>query len=251
MRIPCFAYAFQCSLLLFAILKTRGAPVETIPSAASFYVPNLPDLHQDPLHPLHIYAGELPSDPKASVITSTDVTAHLFFLMAKARRSSDKERILFWFNGGPGCSSFDGAFMESGPFRVDGEGGLKLISGGWEEFATIVFIDQPAGTGLSYTSTDSYVEELSQAAGQVVEFLRNFYNVFPEYRTMDTYLTGESYAGQFIPYIADAVLESNLNVPLRGAAIGNGWIDGRTQYPSFVPFSLKAGLFEEGSTACL
>lgn len=73
--------------------------------------------------------------------------------------------------------------MESGPFRVDGKGGLIRAEGSWEEYATIVFsmlilsvsswpsvigfvfyqVDQPAGTGLSYTSTDKYVHELTEA----------------------------------------------------------------------------------------
>lgn len=70
--------------------------------------------------------------------------------------------------------------MESGPFRADGSGGLKLIEGGWEEYTTMVFgettsmlrgnnrtnaqtVDQPAGTGYSYTSTDRYVHELTEA----------------------------------------------------------------------------------------
>jgi Serine carboxypeptidase len=63
-------------------------------------------------------------------------------------------------------------------------------------------VDQPAGTGLSYASTDRYAHGLAevwgilymflpffshtiQATEQFVEFLRNFYSVFPEYRTMD------------------------------------------------------------------
>jgi carboxypeptidase D len=72
--------------------------------------------------------------------------------------------------------------MESGPFRVDGKGGLIRVDGGWEEYTTMVFsmltmsgrcdltttetvylqVDQPAGTGLSYTSTDKYVHELTE-----------------------------------------------------------------------------------------
>ncbi|KAF8592582.1 alpha/beta-hydrolase [Ramaria rubella] len=241
---PCAGWLL---LELLYLSNVYAAPADGVPSAASFYVPRLPDLQQ--AYPLHIYAGHLPSDPNALSAAPTDVTAHLFFLLLKARRTSDKERIIFWFNGGPGCSSFDGAMMESGPFRMDGKGGVKLIDGGWEEYSTIVFLDQPAGTGFSYTSTDKFVHELTDAADQVVQFLRNFYDVFPEYRTMDTYLSGESYAGQFIPYTANAILNSNLNIPLRGAAIGNGWMDGRTQYPAFLPFSLKMGLFVEGSQA--
>lgn len=74
--------------------------------------------------------------------------------------------------------------MESGPFRVDGKGGLVQVEGGWEEYATIVFsgywtyhvysqltkhiqVDQPAGTGLSYTSTDKFVHELSDVCANI------------------------------------------------------------------------------------
>lgn len=69
-----------------------------VPSAASFYVSRLPDLHQDPTHPLHIYAGHIISDPDASSASDLDVLAHLFFVMVKARRAADKERLMFWFN---------------------------------------------------------------------------------------------------------------------------------------------------------
>ncbi|EJD01360.1 KEX1 protein [Fomitiporia mediterranea MF3/22] len=221
--------------------------VRIVPSAAAFYVQSLPDLHQDEAHPLHIYSGHLSSDPDAEHLPSTTVTAHLFFVLIKARRTADKERILFWFNGGPGCSSFDGLMMETGPFRPDGNGGLETVEGGWEEYTNIVYVDQPAGTGYSYTSTDRYVHELSDAADQVVEFMRNFYQVFPEYKVMDTYIGGESYAGQYIPYIGDAIISSNLGISLNGLAIGNGWIDAHHQYPAYLDYAVKHALIEENS----
>ncbi|KAH8118416.1 KEX1 protein [Phellopilus nigrolimitatus] len=230
----------------WSLQPVRSAPTDQ-PSAASFYVPSLPDSHQDSAHPLHIYSGHISSDPEASRLPPTTVSAHLFFVLIKARRTADKERIIFWFNGGPGCSSFDGLMMEIGPFRVDGKGGLKTREGGWEEYTNIVYIDQPAGTGYSYTSTDRFVHELSDAAGQVVEFMRNFYQIFPDYAHMDTYISGESYAGQYIPYIGDAILSSNLGTQLKGLAIGNGWIDARHQYPAYLDYSVKHGLIEENS----
>ena len=49
--------------------------------------------------------------------------------------------------------------------------------------ATIV--DQPVGTGFSYASSEDYVHDLDQAASQVVEFMRNFYAVFPEFQSME------------------------------------------------------------------
>ncbi|KAI9513301.1 alpha/beta-hydrolase [Russula earlei] len=240
------------SIILYVVsFFLHYPPVSTapadIPSAASFYVPNLPDLHQDPLHPLHIYAGHLNADPAAARLPPTTVTSHLYFVLIKARRTADKERIIFWFNGGPGCSSFDGLMMEIGPWRVDGKGGFKVVEGGWEEYTTMVYIDQPAGTGFSYTSTDRYAHGIAEATEQFLEFLRNFYAVFPEYKTMDTYIAGESFAGQFIPYFSEGVLNSTLGIPLRGSAIGNGWIDAKRQYPSYLDYAVKHGLVELGT----
>ncbi|KAH7912950.1 Alpha/Beta hydrolase protein [Hygrophoropsis aurantiaca] len=237
----------QWSLACLALLaQTRAAPAD-IPPAASFYVHNLPGLHQDTSHPLNIYAGHILSDPNAASAGSTDILAHLFFVMVKARKTADKERLMFWFNGGPGCSSFDGLMMEIGPWRVDGEGGLKTVQGGWEEYTTMVYLDQPAGTGLSYTSTNHYVHSLTEASKHVIQFLRTFYQVFPEYRHVDTYLGGESFAGQYIPYFADAILSSDLHLPLQGVAIGNGWIDGRSQYPAYLDYAVTHGIVDANS----
>ncbi|KZP21532.1 alpha beta-hydrolase [Athelia psychrophila] len=231
---------------IWSISPSNAAPTD-IPSAASFFVPHLPDLHQDEAHPLHIYAGHIESDPNQPAVPSKDVTAHLYFVLVKARRTADKERVMFWFNGGPGCSSFDGLMMENGPWRVDGKGGLKALEGGWEEYTHMVYIDQPAGTGLSYTSTNHYVHSLTEAADQILQFMRTWYKVFPEFAAMDTYFGGESYAGQYIPYFADKILKSNLNMPLRGVAIGNGWMDARRQYPAYLDYATKHGLLEENS----
>ncbi|KAF8076754.1 pheromone-processing carboxypeptidase KEX1 [Lyophyllum atratum] len=248
---------FRCGLggvygLVFValsiLLHVQAAP-QDIPSAASFYVPSIPDIHQDPHNPLDIFAGHLSADPNITRAQSTDVTSHLYFVMVKNRRIADKRRLMFWFNGGPGCSSFDGLMMEVGPWRMDGKGGFKVVEGGWEEYTTMVYVDQPAGTGFSYTSTDRYIHTLSEASVQFIEFLRNFYQVFPEYKNVDTYLAGESFAGQWIPAFADAILESSLQIPLRGIAIGNGWIDPRRQYPMYLDFAVKVGLLDENSDA--
>lgn len=95
----------------------------------------------------------------------------LSFLMAKARRNAGKERVIFWFNGGPGCSSFDGSLMEVGPFRTvpasettTGMVEAKLVEGGWEEFATVVFVDQPPGTGYSYAATNGYLHDFDEVS---------------------------------------------------------------------------------------
>jgi carboxypeptidase D len=46
-------------------------------------------------------------------------------------------------------------------------------------------------------------------------------------------------------------LNSSLGIPLRGSAIGNGWIDARRQYPSFLDYAVKHGLVEPGTAVRL
>lgn len=71
------------------------------PAAASFYVPTLPGLTQDPNHPINIYAGHLPSDPSGSIPTpAKKLIEHLYFVLLKSRWSADKERLVIWLNVG-------------------------------------------------------------------------------------------------------------------------------------------------------
>lgn len=169
-----------------------------VPSAASFYVPNLPDLHQDSEHPLHIYSGHISSDPEAANLPANTVTAHIFFVLVKARRTADKERVLFWFNV---CLLLFRMFflllkLSLGRARLlviwwfnDGNRSLQARWKGWSRnyrrrlgrvhqygFQYVVqrvarlwsthnlSVDQPAGTGYSYTSTDRYVHELTEVS---------------------------------------------------------------------------------------
>lgn len=67
------------------------------------------------------------------------------------------------FNLGPGCSSFDGALLEIGPVTVQGKGDQAILRdnpGKWNEYANVLFVDQPAGTGYSYINKGHPVREL-------------------------------------------------------------------------------------------
>lgn len=75
--------------------------------------------------------------------------------------------------------------MEIGPYRLKDENTLVLNDGSWHEFANLLFVDNPVGTGFSYVDTDSYVHELDEMADQFVVFLEKFYAIFPEYEHDD------------------------------------------------------------------
>ena len=55
------------------------------------------------------------------------------------------------------------------------------------------------------------------------KFLLKFLTKYPEYNKRSLYITGESYAGHYIPAIADfLVSHADPTINFRGAAIGNG-----------------------------
>lgn len=75
--------------------------------------------------------------------------------------------------------------MEIGPYRLEDENNLRLNNGSWHEFANLLFVDSPVGTGFSYVDTDSFVTELDQMADQFIRFLEKFFQLFPEYERDD------------------------------------------------------------------
>lgn len=71
--------------------------------------------------------------------------------------------------------------MEIGPFRLSGNGTLERLDGAWNEFANLLFIDQPAGTGFSYGNNDSYDHELDVSSNHLARFMDEWFKLFPEY----------------------------------------------------------------------
>jgi carboxypeptidase D len=68
----------------------------------------------------------------------------------------------------------------------------------------MVWVDQPAGTGFS--PGPSTVRNEDDVARQFLDFWRNFVDAF-QLQGRKVYLTGESYAGMYIPYIASHMLD--------------------------------------------
>lgn len=140
--------------------------------------------------------------------------------------------------------------MEVGPYRVNEDGTLRYNNGSWTEFANLLFVDNPVGTGFSYVDGDSLLRELPEMADQFVAFLEKFFALFPEYVNDELYIAGESYAGQHIPYVAQAILDRNERATekwnLSGLMIGNGWL-GPAQYSSYLQYAYKEGLIRGGT----
>ncbi|KAI9780865.1 MAG: Cell death protease [Geoglossum umbratile] len=210
--------------------------------STDYFVHSLPGAPDGPL--LKMHAGHIEIDPH--------INANLFFWHFQDRHIANRQRTVIWLNGGPGCSSMDGALMEIGPYRMKDDAHLEDNPGSWAEFANLLFVDQPVGTGFSYVNSDSYLHDLGEMAEHFIIFLEKFFAMFPEYSHDDLYISGESYAGQHIPYIAQAILSRNKLNPdhkwnLKGLLIGNGWISPIHQYTAYLPYSYERGLVQGGS----
>lgn len=75
--------------------------------------------------------------------------------------------------------------MEVGPYRLKNDHELEYNPGRWDEFANLLFVDNPVGTGFSYASTNSYLHELDEMAAQFIVFMEKFFEMLPEFELDD------------------------------------------------------------------
>lgn len=181
-----------------------------------------------------------------------------FFESRKSRYSSNPDQIplVIWLNGGPGASSLVGLFLENGPFRIEDNDAGTLVPNpySWNQEAHLLYWDQPVGTGYSYLDPPEddpkayYVATEEELSGQFCEALQGFYDLHPEYRACPLYVTGESYAGKYVPYIATQINENNkkaeLPINMQGLAIGDGWMKPRLQVLIQIKYGFAMGFLD-------
>ncbi|XP_076887163.1 serine carboxypeptidase-like 48 [Bidens hawaiensis] len=81
------------------------------------------------------------------------IGARIFYYFFQSRTKKDDPLVL-WLTGGPGCSGAIALFIENGPFHLINNSSLTWNDFGWDKVSNIIFIDQPTGTGFSYSSSD-------------------------------------------------------------------------------------------------
>lgn len=258
--------------------------MEKLKKADDYLVKNIPGLdniqnYNFVLHSGHIYIPHIKHNNKRSDqninITINDDNDNendnekqdsaLFFALLRSKESLLKptKKLVIWLNGGPGCSSMDGMFLENGPFQVfltnksidpnnpkATDFKLNYNPYSWHQNADILFIDQPLGTGFSYTTKNGYVHSFDELDNQFIVFLNKFLSIFTELSGSDLYLGGESFAGSYIPYISKAILNAQSNnknnndydsiksIDLKGLLLGNPWIAPIQQYRSYLPYGI-------------
>jgi carboxypeptidase D len=176
----------------------------------------------------------------------------LFFWMFRAQ-SANASKLVIWLNGGPGCSSLLGALAGHAPLRFDDDGNIHFNPNAWNADADLLYLDQPVGTGYSFVHEEAQIPlKVTRASRDFVQFVRKLYILFPDLASKDLYITGESYAGVWIPYFSKAIVDDNqVNpnvIPLKGIAVGNGLIWPEVLYETFVEWPILHGYLPNGPT---
>ena len=114
----------------------------------------------------------------------------------------------------------------------------------------MLFIDQPLNVGFSYSGNrtgKAQVSSANEAARHLVNFMVNFYKTWPKLLENPLYITGESFAGHYIPafareIITNTTLKEVLKINLKGVAIGDGWTDPPNQFNFYDSLLYSAGI---------
>ncbi|MFN9980167.1 MAG: S10 family serine carboxypeptidase-like protein, partial [bacterium] len=156
--------------------------------------------------------------------------------------------LLIWLNGGPGCSSMDGLFLENGPFRFLMPGQsyehyqgtqqqdtsqcrIEINPFSWHKApAYTLYIDQPVGTGLSFSKKSNWAKNDLEVNVDFYAFLQNFLLLHKDKFVQESpiyankqgsdegdlslyrmkrplFFSGESHAGHYIPSMVDYIIE--------------------------------------------
>ncbi|KAJ3499072.1 hypothetical protein NLG97_g636 [Lecanicillium saksenae] len=124
----------------------------------------------------------------------------LFYWFAESRSDPSKDPVILWMNGGPGGSSLIGLFSELGPCLLEVNATKPVPNPwAWNNNASVIFLDQPAGTGFSSVAEGGRAPSSDKdSAIDFQSFLNIFFrDVFPEKAKLPLYIAGESYAGHF------------------------------------------------------
>ena len=196
-------------------------------------------LFDESLYNKTIYSGYLETNETGN---------ELFYVYMPSQNGTEeenKEPLLLWLNGGPGCSSLIGMLTEIGPVVT------KLYSKEWfkNEYAwnknlNLLFIESPVGVGFTKLKGNiTYSEE--KTAKDLHVALENFFDLFENLTDREFYISGESYAGVYIPYLTKELIETQSSINLKGILIGNPMTSYKHDFERSVPdFALSHGIID-------
>lgn len=209
-------------------------------------------------------------------------TQHMFFWLFEARNgNATSAPLTVRLDGGPGASSMNGLFSEMGPCSIDAAGNVVDNPNSFSLTSNVLFVDQPATVGFSYTvlTNASMSAETAQitptqtcttadpgcgtfsspdpsltsnstvdAAAVFYQTMQGFMGAFPQYSANGVHINGQSYGGHYVPVFADYIVQQNklnatgtVQVPVKSITIEDGFFDTRVQFAAYFNYTVTPG----------
>ncbi|XP_051988380.1 retinoid-inducible serine carboxypeptidase-like [Xyrauchen texanus] len=176
--------------------------------------------------------------------------AHMFWWLYYANSSSASYKelpLVMWLQGGPGGSSCGfGNFEEIGPLDRD----LKPRETSWVHASSVLFVDNPVGTGYSYTDTeDALTKDVAMVATDMMVLLKNFFSLKTEFQSIPFYIFSESYGGKMAAAISleltKAIQAASIKCNFAGVALGDSWISPIDSVMTWGPYLYSTSLLDD------
>ncbi|KAI4304191.1 hypothetical protein MLD38_039740 [Melastoma candidum] len=85
---------------------------------------------------------------------------------------------------------------------------LQINRYSWSKVSIIIYLDSPCGVGLSRSDNPiNYATSDLQTAADTHHFLLKWFELYPEFQSNPCYISGESYAGVFVPTLAAEIVK--------------------------------------------
>lgn len=169
----------------------------------------------------------------------------MYFTTSRVNRFENRPLII-WLQGGPGASGTGyGNFEEIGPLDLF----TKPRNHTWVRNYNILFIDNPVGTGWSYVDDNKLLTKTNyEIAEDLVNFMREFYKLYPEFEEVPLHIFSESYGGKMAAefgYLLDQEIKAGkINCYLESVGLGNSWISPIDSTMSWAEFLFQAGMVD-------
>ncbi|XP_078455979.1 retinoid-inducible serine carboxypeptidase [Lampetra planeri] len=172
--------------------------------------------------------------------------AKMFWWLYPSKKASVQPLVL-WLQGGPGASGTGfGNFEEIGPLDVN----LQPRKTTWLAAASLLFVDNPVGTGYSYvTYQDAYAHNISTVATDMRVLLAGFFAEAKEFQTVPFYIFSESYGGKMAAAISlellKAINNKEITCAFKGVALGDSWISPLDSVLTWGPYLHATSLLDK------
>jgi carboxypeptidase C (cathepsin A) len=209
-------------------------------------------------------------------------TQHIYFMFFEARNGNPTQAPLtVRLDGGPGASSMNGLFSEIGPCSIDAAGNVVNNPNSFSSVSNMLFVDQPATVGFSFTVPTNAVMDPNTAqiiptsscttatpgcgtfsspditltpngtlaaAPVFYSAMQGFMGAFPQYSANGVHINTQSYGGHYGPVFSDYILQQNklnmpgtVQIPLKSLTIEDGFYDTRVQFAAYFNYTVQPG----------